>query len=165
MFWQKSRYFTLGGCVAAARLYGLATLHPYSSTAISLKWMRFYRLISSCLSNSLWDGLLLQCLLLWLHGCEVGLSSWCCLTITIWGYFSLGGCCCAVREYFTLRGCCSCEKKLLLFESDGSLAFLETDAICLLILGALFLHRIFMRPSWVAVAWLIRILASSLSTT
>ena len=80
------KYFTLGGCVAPGRLYGLATLYPHSSIAVNLKWMRF-------------------------------------------------------------------------------LAFLETDATCLLIFGALFLHRIFTRLSHIAVAWLIRILASSLSTT
>ena len=39
---------------------------------------------------------------------------------------------------FTLGGCAGPERELLLLESDGSLAFLETDATCLFILGALF---------------------------
>ena len=84
-------------------------------------------------------------------------------------YFTLGGCCGVVillfEKYFTLGGCSGPERELLLFESDGSLAFLETDATCLLILGALFGHRTFTSPSQVAVASLIRILASSLVTT
>ena len=44
------------------------------------------------------------------------------------------GCCGTVRKYFTLGGCCSYEREIFLFESDGSLAFLEADATCLLIL-------------------------------
>ena len=57
-------------------------------------------------------------------------------------YFTLGGCCGVIillfEKYFTLGGCSGPERELLLFDSDGSLAFLETDATCLLILGALF---------------------------
>ena len=59
-------------------------------------------------------------------------------------YFALGGCCGVVillfEKYFTFGGCSGPERELLLFESDGSLACLETDATCLLILGALFGH-------------------------
>ena len=47
----------------------------------------------------------------------------------------------------------------------GSLSFLVTEATCLLHLGALLVHSTLMRSSQLAVAWLIRILASSLSTT
>ena len=188
MFWQKSwyftllgccgpgmratimvilfrKYFTLRGCVTVARLYGLTTLHPHSSTAISLKWIRIYGLMvqlpiklpvrwrasamSPPVTTWLWSWSFI--LLLFNHNC---------LRI-----FLFGRVCKCWREYCTFWGCCGPERKLLLFESVGFLAFLETDVTCLLILGALFLHRTFMRPSQVAVTWLIRILASSLSTT
>ena len=50
-------------------------------------------------------------------------------------YFTLGGCCGVVillfEKYFALGGCSGPERELLLFESDGSVAFLETDATCL----------------------------------
>ena len=49
--------------------------------------------------------------------------------------FALGGCRGVVillfEKYFALGGCSGPERELLLFESDGSLAFLETDATCL----------------------------------
>ena len=152
-------YFTLGWCCGAARWHGLSMLHPHSSFAVNLKWMRLYRLMVQ------WTGLPLQCLLLWLHCCEVGLSPCCCLTITVFAYCALGGCCAVKIIYFTLGGCCGTESKLLLFWFNGSLAFLETDATCLLIFGTLFGNRTFMTPSQVALAWVIRILASSLVTT
>ena len=47
----------------------------------------------------------------------------------------------------------------------GFSVFLVTDATCLLHLEALLVQRTLTRPSHIAVAWLIRILASSLSTT
>ena len=111
-------------------------------------------------------GLPLHHFLPWLHCFKVGLSSCCCLTVTVSEYFTLGGCCDVKIIYFTLEGCAGPESKLFfLLQSDGSLAFLETDATCLLILGALFGHRTFTSPCQVAVAWPIRILASSLVTT
>ena len=116
-------------------------------------------------STSLCTGLPLWHFLPWLRGFKVGLSSCCCLTVTVPKYFTLGGCCGVEIIYFTLGGCAGPESKLLLLGSDGSLAFLETDATCLFILGALFGHRTFTSPSQVAVAWLIRILASSLVST
>ena len=68
--------------------------------------------------------------------------SYCCsLTVTVPVYFTLGGCCGVVillfEKYFALGGCSGPERELLLFESDGSLAFLETDATCLFDSGRL----------------------------
>ena len=85
---------------------------------------------------------------------KVGLSSCYCLAITVSEYFTLGGCCGVEIVYLTLGECASPESKLLLLQSDGSLAFLETDDTCLLILGTLFGHRTFTSPSQVTVAGL-----------
>ena len=76
----------------------------------------------------------LRYFLLWLRGLEVGNSS--CWTLTV-----------TVPVLFALGGCCDPERELLLLDIGGSLAFLETDATCLLILGALFGHRTFTSPS------------------
>ena len=125
-FWQKSWYFTLGGCCGPGSratirvivirkyftlvgcygprsLYGLATLHWWTALLSAWNEWEFTDWFPVMPPSCLWAGLSLRRLLLQLCGCEGGLSSCCCLTITVWEYFSLGGCCGAEREYFTLR--------------------------------------------------------------
>ena len=108
----------------------------------------------------------LQCFLPWLQPVEVGSIADFGVSVTIlllWGNISLW------EGVLVPKGNISLWEGVVVLEGEifltDFLSFLVTEATCLLHLATLLVHSTLTRPSQDAVAWLMRILASSLSTT